>query len=33
MCDDITAVHVTDDVPAGEVLRARFERQLPGSGS
>ncbi|MCU0478627.1 MAG: APC family permease [Chloroflexi bacterium] len=30
MCDDITAVHVTDDVPAGERLRARFERQLPG---
>jgi amino acid transporter len=28
--DDITAVHVTDDVGAGERLRARFERQLPG---
>jgi hypothetical protein len=30
MSDEITAVHVTDDVPAGELLRARFERQLPG---
>ncbi len=32
MTDDITAVHVTDDVGAGEHLRARFERQLPGLG-
>jgi len=30
MTADITAVHVTDDVAAGERLRARFERQLPG---
>jgi len=30
MTDDITAVHVTDDVAAGERLRERFERQLPG---
>ena len=30
MTADITAVHVTDDVEAGERLRARFERQLPG---
>lgn len=30
MSDEITAVYVTDDVPAGERLRARFERQLPG---
>jgi amino acid transporter len=28
--DDVTAVHVTDDVTAGEALRARFERQVPG---
>ena len=28
--DDITALHVTDDVAAGEQLRARVERQLPG---
>ena len=27
---DITAVHVTDDVAAGERLRERVERQLPG---
>jgi amino acid transporter len=32
MTDDITAVHVTDDVAAGERLRERFERQLPGVG-
>ncbi len=32
MTDDITAVHVTDDVAAGERLRERFERQLPGLG-
>jgi hypothetical protein len=30
MTDDITAVHVTDDVAAGERIRERFERQLPG---
>ncbi len=30
MSGDITAVHVTDDVAAGERLRARVERQLPG---
>ncbi len=30
MSDDITAVHVTDDVAAGERVRERFERQLPG---
>jgi len=30
MTDDITAVHVTDDIAAGERLRERFERQLPG---
>jgi hypothetical protein len=30
MTHDITAVHVTDDVAAGERLRERFERQLPG---
>jgi hypothetical protein len=28
--DDITAVHVTDDVAAGERLRERVVRQLPG---
>ena len=30
MTDDITAVYVTDDVAAGELVRERFERQLPG---
>ena len=30
MSDDVTAVHVTDDLEAGERMRARFERQLPG---
>ncbi len=30
MTGDITAVHVTDDVAAGEKVRDRFERQLPG---
>jgi hypothetical protein len=30
MSDDVTAVHVTDDLEAGERLRERFERQLPG---
>jgi amino acid transporter len=28
--DDITAVHVTDDVAAGERLREQVERQIPG---
>ncbi len=30
MSDNVVAVHVTDDVPAGEALRASFARQLPG---
>ena len=30
MSDDVTAVHVTDDLEAGERIRGRFERQLPG---
>lgn len=30
MSDDVTAVHVTDDLESGERLRTRFERQLPG---
>lgn len=30
MSDDVTAVHVTDDLDAGERIRDRFERQLPG---
>jgi len=30
MSDDVTAVHVTDDLEAGERIRERFERQLPG---
>ena len=30
MSDDVTAVHVTDDLETGEQIRARFERQLPG---
>ena len=30
MSDDVTAVHVTDDLEAGERVRARFQRQLPG---
>ena len=30
MSDAVTAVHVTDDLEAGERSRARFERQLPG---
>jgi amino acid transporter len=30
MSDDVTAVFTTDDVEAGEELRRRFERQLPG---
>ncbi len=30
MSDDVTAVHVTDDLQRAEELRARFERQIPG---
>src|SRR5262249_46624879 len=30
MSDDVTAVHVTDDIDAGAGLRSRFQRQLPG---
>src|SRR6476660_5686521 len=30
MSDDVTAVHVTDDLESGERIRERFERQLPG---
>ena len=30
MSDDVTAVHVTDDVDRASALRARFKRQLPG---
>ena len=30
MSDDVTAVHVTDDLERGEELRERFSRQLPG---
>jgi hypothetical protein len=30
MSDDVTAVHVTDDLERGEELRQRFERQIPG---
>jgi amino acid transporter len=30
MSDDVTAVHVTDDLAHGEELRVRFERQIPG---
>ena len=30
MADDVTAVHVTDDLEAAERLRERFERQVPG---
>jgi hypothetical protein len=30
MSNDVTAVHVTDDLEAGERIRSRFERQLPG---
>ena len=29
MADDVTAVHVTDDVDAAEPIRERFARQLP----
>jgi hypothetical protein len=30
MSDDVSAVHVTDDVEAGAALRDRFHDQLPG---
>ena len=30
MSDDVTAVHVTDDLERADELRRRFERQLPG---
>jgi amino acid transporter len=30
MAEHVTAVHATDDVEAGEALRERFARQLPG---
>lgn len=30
MAKDVVAVHVTDDLEAGEALRDRFARQLPG---
>ena len=30
MSEDVTAVHVTDDVDRGEEIRGRFERQIPG---
>jgi amino acid transporter len=30
MSNDVTAVHVTDDVDHGEEIRSRFERQIPG---
>ena len=30
MSDQVTAVHVTDDLDRGDELRLRFERQLPG---
>jgi amino acid transporter len=30
MSDDVTAVHVTDDLEHGEELRQRFQRQIPG---
>ncbi len=30
MSDDVTAVHVTDDLERGEALRERFNRQVPG---
>jgi amino acid transporter len=32
MSSDVTAVHVTDDLDRGEELRARFMRQVPGTG-
>ena len=30
LSSDVRAIYVTDDLEAGERLRARFERQLPG---
>lgn len=30
MSNDVTAVHVTDDIEKGEELRDRFQRQIPG---
>jgi amino acid transporter len=30
MSNDVTAVHVTDDVDRGEEIRDRFQRQVPG---
>ena len=30
MSSDVTAVHITDDLAAGERLRVRFNRQVPG---
>jgi uncharacterized membrane protein len=30
MSDDLTAVHVTDDLDRADDLRGRFERQIPG---
>jgi hypothetical protein len=30
MTDDVVAVHVTDDLPHAERLRARFKAQVPG---
>jgi amino acid transporter len=30
LSDDVQMVHITDDVDAGELLRKRMERQLPG---
>ena len=30
MSDDLTAVHVTDDLERAEDIRTRFERQIPG---
>jgi hypothetical protein len=30
MSDDVSAVHVTDDVREGAILRERFREQLPG---
>ena len=30
MSEEVVAVHVTDDLVAAELLRERFERQIPG---
>jgi amino acid transporter len=32
MSNDVTAVHVTDDLEGAEELRERFRRQVPGAG-